>query len=213
MSARTASICSAEGGVGSSRSSRGRRTCTRSRAGFSLTPAKSSTCASTLTLLRIVSRLRPAAWRAATSAATSAGEISSTRREPRSGRRRSSWTRCPTAVASATSTREARQLAAASASVGDGGETVLEGSDSRYAHGGELAGDPAPSRQCFPPGREGAGVAVGALAPAEPVLDEIAAAAVFAPAALDPDARHARASRGRHGRCAHRPVRGSARRG
>ena len=67
MRRRTVSIWSAVGGVGSSRSSRGRRTWMRSRAGLSLTPAKSSTWASTVTLLRIVSRFRPAAWSAATS--------------------------------------------------------------------------------------------------------------------------------------------------
>ncbi len=118
MSGRTASIWTAVGGVGSSRSSRGRRTWTRSRAGLSLTPAKSSTCARTLRLLRIVSRLRPAACRAATSPATSAGVLSSMWREPSSGRTRLSWTRWPTAVPSVTSSRETRQRSANWASVG-----------------------------------------------------------------------------------------------
>ena len=47
------------GGVGSWRSSRGSRTWVRSRAGLSLTPAKSRTWARTVRLLRMVSRFRP----------------------------------------------------------------------------------------------------------------------------------------------------------
>ncbi len=95
----------------------------------------------------------------------------------------------------------------------EGAGTLLEGSDSRHAHRGELAGDPAPARQGLAPGREGAGVAVGALAPAEAVLDQVAASALPGLPPLDPGARHARTARGRRGRCAPRRARGSARRG
>src|SRR5206468_5071848 len=65
-------ICSADGGSISLGSSRGSRTCTRSRAGFGVTPAKSSTIASAVTLLRIDSRALPFPSSAATSSATSA---------------------------------------------------------------------------------------------------------------------------------------------
>jgi hypothetical protein len=69
----------------------------------------------------------------------------------------------------------------------------LEAAEVGDAHGGELAGDPALPGEGFASGGEGAGVAVGALASAEPVLDQIAALTRAGFAAFDPDARHARA--------------------
>jgi len=111
----TASTCSALSGSGSSGSSRGKRTWTRSRAGFGAMPPKSNTIASAVTLLRIVSRALPSSTSFPTSPATSAGLISSTGRSPRTGMTRASATRCCMSVLSRTSTRDALHLSATSA--------------------------------------------------------------------------------------------------
>ena len=161
MSARTASICWAEGGVGSSRSSRGRRTCTRSRAGFSLTPRSRAPARPPCSLANRLGLCSARVGRRRTGHIGRRDLVDAAGAEER--QEAIELDAVPTAVASATSTREARQLAAASASVGTEGDS----SRLRFAVRAwrELAGDRAPSRQSLPLGREGAGVAVGALAP------------------------------------------------
>ncbi len=82
-----------------------------------------------------------------------------------------------------------------------GAGRIPEATETGDANGRELAGDPAPPRDRLSPSREGAGIAVGALAAAQSVPDEIAAAAATGLAPLDPDARHGALVLGRRGRC------------
>ena len=108
---------SALGGLISSGSSRG-SLIDRSRAGFGVTPAWSSTIAPAPSVLRIVSRATPCACSCATTSMKSCAVSSSTRRLPISGSSLSSWMRCWSRVEAATSTRAACQLFAPRANVG-----------------------------------------------------------------------------------------------